>query len=159
MRSLLLVGVGVLIGLFVQVTVGQERHVRGLNHVAFAVDDVEAASKFYTEVMGFPEAFAFYRDDGRPVLSYFQVNRETFVELMPTTPDRPPGFVHYGLEVDDVAAEAARLQRAGLEVRPPGLSPRTGSRIAVARTPSGITFELLEFGPESLHRQVMNAWP
>ena len=39
MRSLLLVGVGVLIGLFVQVTVGQERHVRGLNHVAFAADE------------------------------------------------------------------------------------------------------------------------
>ena len=158
MRSVLLVAVGVLIGLVVQVTVRQERNVRGLNHVAFAVDDVEAASKFYTEVMGFPEAFAFHQDDGRLVLSYFQVNRDTFVELMPTTPDRPPGFVHYGLEVDDVTAEVARLRTAGMDVRPPGVSPRTGSRIAVGRTPSGITFELLEFGPESLHRRVMNAW-
>jgi hypothetical protein len=38
------------------------------------------------------------------------------------------------------------------------VSPRTKSRIAVARTPQGTGVELLEFGPESLHRRVMNAW-
>ena len=158
MRSMMLFAVGLLAGLSVQVTVGQEPNIRGLNHVALAVDDVEAASRFYTEVMGFPEVFAFHRDDGRPVLSYFQINRDTFVELMPVTTERLPGFVHYGLQVQDVAAEVGRLRAAGMDVRAPAVSPRTGSRIAVARTPTGTTIELLEFGPDSVHRQVMDAW-
>ena len=64
---------------------------------------------------------------------------------MPVTPDRPPGFVHYGLEVSDVAAEVQRLRAAGMVVGNPGVRQRTGSRIAVIRTPTGTTDELLEF--------------
>ena len=158
MRSVLLFGIGLLIGLSIQNTEGQEPNVRGLNHVALAVDDVEATARFYTEVLGFPEAFAFQEDDGRPVLSYFQVNGATFVELMPIAPGRPAGFVHYGLEVADVAAEVRRLQALGVDIRSSVVSSRTGSRIAVARTPAGTTIEFLEFGPSSLHRQVMDAW-
>jgi hypothetical protein len=43
-------------------------------------------------------------------------------------------------------------------VRAPSLSPRTGTRIAVASGPGGINMELLEFGPSSLHRKVIDAW-
>ena len=45
-----------------------------------------------------------------------------------------------------------------MQVRDPLVSPRTKSRIAVATTPQGTAVELLEFGQESLHRKVMNAW-
>jgi catechol 2,3-dioxygenase-like lactoylglutathione lyase family enzyme len=149
---------GVLVAFAVQGPAPGPRDIVSLNHVAIAVDDFEQATKFYTDGMGFPRAFTFNEPDGRPMLSYFQVNRNTFIEVMPATPKRPRGFVHYGLEVRNLDALIPRLRAAGMDVRAPSVSPRTKSRIAVARTPDGTSIELLEFGPDSLHRAVMDAW-
>ena len=158
MRSTLLLAVGIIIGAGAQSALGQRNDVTGLNHVAIAVENFDAASKFYRDGMGFPEAFSFREPNGRPTLSYFQINRNTFIELMPVTPERPAGFVHFGLEVSDIDAAVARLRAAGMTVRDPIVSSRTKSRVAVATTPQGTGVELLEFGPDSLHRKVMNDW-
>jgi catechol 2,3-dioxygenase-like lactoylglutathione lyase family enzyme len=158
MRTGFFVAIGVLIGAGIQTVIGQQRQIVGLNHVAIAVQDFDAASRFYSEVMGFPQAFSF-REPGRsPDLSYFQISQNTFIELMPVTPERPKGFVHFGLEVAHLDDVVRTLRAAGIEVRDPVVSPRTKSRIAVARTPEGTAIELLEFGPDSLHRKVMEAW-
>lgn len=158
MRAVATLVFGILIGFVLQPVLAQPRPIVGLNHVAISVDNFDAAAKFYAETMGFPEAFAFRDADGSPTLSYFQVNRDTFIELMPSSPTRPVGFVHYGLEVADLDATVRRLRAGGMDVRDPTLSPRTKSRIAVATTPQGTGVELLEFGRESLHRKVMDAW-
>jgi len=158
MRSTLCLVLGVAIGVGVQTAFGQQREIVSLNHVAIAVSDFEAASRFYSEGMGFPQAFAFREQNGSPNLSYFQINRNTFIELMPVTPDRPAGFVHFGLEVTQLDQLVKKLRSAGMDVREPVVSPRTKSRIAVARTPQGTGVELLEFGPDSLHRKVIDAW-
>lgn len=158
MRSALFLALGIVIGASAQTAVGQQRDITSLNHVAIAVENFGPAAKFYTEVMGFPEAFAFREPDGRPTLSYFQVNRNTFIELMPATAERPAGFVHFGLEVANLDATVTRLRAAGMDVKNPVVSSRTKSRVAVTNTPQGIGVELLEFGPDSLHRKVMDAW-
>ena len=159
MRAFALFVSGILVGVALQSGLAQERRVIGLNHVALSVDDFDAAARFYSQAMGFPEAFAFREPDGQPALSYFQINKDTFIELMPSSPARPAGFTHFGLEVADVDATVRRLRDMGIRVGDPSVSPRTQSRIAVATTPQGTTVELLEFGPESLHRKVMNEWP
>ena len=158
MRNVLYLVIGIAIGAGVTTARGQQRDVVGLNHVAIAAADFEAASSFYTDVMGFPRAFAFREADGSPALSYFQVNRNTFVEVMPVTARQPAGFVHFGLEVADVDAVVHRLRARGVKVGDASVSPRTKSRIATMRTPDGTTIELMEFGPDSLHRKVMNDW-
>jgi catechol 2,3-dioxygenase-like lactoylglutathione lyase family enzyme len=86
------------------------------------------------------------------------VNRNTFIELMPVTAERPAGFVHFGLEVTQLDGLVKRLRAAGMDVRDPAVSPRTKTRIAAARTPQGTSVELLEFGPDSLHRKAIAAW-
>ena len=158
MRSALLLVLGVIIGAGAQTAIGQQRDITSLNHVAIAVDNFDAAAKFYANSMGFPEAFAFREPDGRPALSYFQVNRNTFIELMPATAQRPAGFIHFGLEVANLDATVARLRSVGMKVGDPVVSSRTRSRVAAASTPQGTGVELLEFGPDSLHRKVMDAW-
>lgn len=161
MRSALFLVLGIIIGASAATVAGQpgqHRDIVSLNHVAIAVTDFDAASAFYRDVVGLPQAFAFREADGSPYLSYFQVNRNTFVELMGVTPQRPAGFVHFGLEVDDVDAVVKRLRARGVKVGDPGLSDRTKSRIAVAHSPDGTTIELMEFGPGSLHRKVMDDW-
>ena len=158
MRALAFFVSGILVGVALQSGLAQERRIIGLNHVALSVDNFDDAARFYSKIMGFPEAFAFREPDGKPALSYFQINRDTFVELMPSTAVRPAGFVHFGLQVADLDSTVKRLRESGMQVHDPVVSPRTRSRIAVATTPQGTAVELLEFGPESLHRKVMNAW-
>jgi len=157
MKSVVLVAAGVLAGFGVGVHQAQEPEVVSLNHVAISVDDYDEAVAFYSETLGFPVAFQFDESDGF-AMSYLQINRNTFIEIIPSSPERPAGFVHIGLEVSDAAALVDRLAESGIETREPGVSPRTGTTIGLARAPDGTGIELLEFGPESLHRSVMDAW-
>jgi catechol 2,3-dioxygenase-like lactoylglutathione lyase family enzyme len=157
MKSVVLVAAGLLAGFGVGVHQAQEPEVVSLNHVAISVDDYDEAVAFYSETLGFPVAFQFDESDGF-AMSYFQINRNTFIEIIPSTPERPAGFVHIGLEVSDADALLGRLSDADIRTREPRVSPRTGTKIGLAQAPDGTIIEVLEFGPESLHRSVMEAW-
>jgi catechol 2,3-dioxygenase-like lactoylglutathione lyase family enzyme len=149
---------GLLAGAAVQTALAQQGRIVGLNHVAVSVVDYKAAIDFYRTKMGFREAFSFTEADGSPYLTYFQINRDTFVEVMQATPARPAGCPHFGLEVDRLDSVIEQLRQRGVQVREPSVSTRTGSRIAVATGPGGVNMELLEFGPQSLHRKVIESW-
>jgi predicted enzyme related to lactoylglutathione lyase len=158
MRTASFFVVGILVGLAIDSVFAQQGRLVGLNHVAVSVVDYKAATDFYSKQMGFREAFSFREADGSSYLTYFQVNRNTFVEVMQATPDRPAGCPHFGLEVEHLDSAIEQLRQRGVQVRAPSVSPRTGSRIAVASGPGGINLELLEFGPQSLHRKVIESW-
>lgn len=158
MRSVVIFMTGLAAGVAIQTVVAQEGRIRGLNHVAISVDDYAGATDFYARKMGFREAFSFRQPDGAPYFTYFQINRDTFVEVMQATPARPAGCPHFGLEVDNLDSVIVQLKQRGVQVRAPSVSPRTRSRSAVASGPGGVDIELFEFGPESLHRKVIDAW-
>jgi catechol 2,3-dioxygenase-like lactoylglutathione lyase family enzyme len=159
MRTAIVFLVGIASGVAIQSGLAQEQgRIVGLNHVAVSVSDYEGATNFYGRQMGFREAFAFREADGSPYFTYFQISRDTFVEVMQATPKRPAGCPHFGLEVRELDAVVAGLKQRGVEIRPTTVSPRTRSRSAVVSGPGGINIELLEFGPESLHRKVIDAW-
>ena len=158
MRGFILFLTGLATGLAIQSVVAQEGRITGLNHVAVSVSDYAQGTDFYARKMGFREAFSFKQPDGSPYFTYFQVNRTTFIEVMQATPARPAGCPHFGLEVDNLDSVIAQLKQRGVQVRTPSISPRTASRSAVASGPGGVDIELFEFGPESLHRKVMDAW-
>ncbi|HEY2980227.1 MAG TPA: hypothetical protein VGJ22_03525, partial [Anaerolineales bacterium] len=71
---------------------------------------------------------------------------------------RPPGLIHIGLEVDDLPSALAQFRQGGLKVQDPTVSARTNARISQASDSNGLRFELLEFGPGSLQRKVMDSW-
>ncbi len=158
MRSLLIFLIGLTVGLALQPAWAQQGRIVGLNHVAVSVADYQRATAFYGKQMGFREAFSFREPDGSPYFTYFQINRNTFVEVMQATAARPAGCPHFGLEVEGLEGVIAQLKQRGVEVRAPSVSPRTGTRSAVVTGPGGINMELLEFGPDSLHRKVIDAW-
>ena len=149
---------GVLVGLALQLVTAQGRDVTGLNHVLVRVADVEQATTFYTRNFGFTEAFALKNPDGSPAITYLQVSSNTFIELQPASAANPPGLGHIGLQVDDMKGTVARLRARGLTVRDPAPSQRTGATLSSVEGTPGVTFELLEFPPESLQRKAMLAW-
>ena len=128
-----------------------------LNHVGISVANMDQAIDFYTKKMGYRLAFAIPNAPGQPRAVYLQVNRETFVELLEATPQRPPGFVHVGFEVDDISATSARLKNANVKVAQPRVG-RTKATVAEVEVPDGVNVELLQFGPDSQQRHAMDSW-
>src|SRR5579862_5622712 len=91
---------GVGIGMFVmQPGRAQTTPVSGLrlNHVGIYVKDFDESMRFYTQTMGLHEAFTIKNGEGKPVLAYLQITRDTFLELAPATAERPVGLSHIGI--------------------------------------------------------------
>ena len=158
LRSTVVFLTGLAAGMAIESVVAQQAGIAGLNHVAVSVADYAAATDFYARRMGFREAFSFREANGAPYFTYFQISRTTFLEVMQAAPERPAGCPHFGLEVTNLDAVIEQLRQRGVEVRAPSLSPRTGTRIALAVGPGGVNMELLEMGPGSLHRTAIDAW-
>lgn len=129
----------------------------GLNHVAISVTDLDASLRFYRDTLGFQEAFTVRDAQGRPSLTYLQVSRDTFLELVTARADRPAGFYHFGVQVENMDAALRAMQQRGVTVT----DVRTGqtrSRIGNVTGPDGIVMEIAENGPDSLQRQATDAW-
>src|ERR1700691_60246 len=160
MRGLALFTAGALVGLVVTALAQNQtpnRGIVGLNHVGLSVPDIDKAVEYYTKTLGFPEAFRLTNASGQVQLVYVQISQNTFVELQPATPQRPPGISHFGLHVENMAAATAMFQQRGAAV---GETAVSGSKSILSNIvdPNGIRTELAELPPESLHRQAMERW-
>jgi catechol 2,3-dioxygenase-like lactoylglutathione lyase family enzyme len=128
-----------------------------LNHVGISVKDMDESVNFYTKTMGYREAFTVRNPQGKVAFTYIQLNRDTFLELMQSTPERPVGISHFGIEDSDVNGTVAKLHQAGIKVND---AAATGTKAIMTSVtdPSGVRFELAEFPPDSLQRKAMDAW-
>ncbi len=160
MRTPLIFLLGLIVGLSLRTGEAQERRLpghNGINHLAFSTPKYAEMMQFYTQTLGFQEAFSNKNADGQPTLTYLQASRNTFVELMPAGPNRAAGFTHFGIHVDDVNAVAARLRERGLQV---GV-PRTigsGSLTVAVTDPDGNRLEISELPPGAPARKAMDTW-
>jgi lactoylglutathione lyase len=161
MRGLVLFVAGVVVGAAVQTGIAQTDNagVVGLNHVGIAVPDIRAAAAYYTEKMGFREAFRNSDAQGQPTAIYMQISKNTFLELQQTNAQRPAGVNHFGLHVENMktAVEAFR-KRGAMASDPTGPSAFSGAILANVTDPNGLRIELSELGPNSLQRKAMDSW-
>ena len=129
----------------------------GINHLAFVTPKYDEMMAFYTKTLGFPEAFTNRNASGQPSLTYLQVSRNTFIELMPAGAGRAAGFGHFGLHVENVEEVATRLRERGLTVG----APRTigsGSLTVAVTDPDGNRLEISELPPGAPARRAMESW-
>ncbi len=159
MRGLYIFIGGTLVGLAVQMAIAQNqnRDIVGVNHVGLSVENLDEAVAYYTETMGFPEAFRITNDEGQIALVYVQVSENTFVELQPANAQRPPGISHFGVHVENMAAVTEMFKQRGAEVTEIRLSS-TNAILSNVIDLNGIRMELAELPAESLHRQAMERW-
>jgi catechol 2,3-dioxygenase-like lactoylglutathione lyase family enzyme len=141
----------------IKIGVAQEQRFERLNHVGMVVENYDEAFDFYTNKMGFREAYTVRNPDGSPLLTYLQLSRETFLELIPATEAAATGITHFGIEVDDIDAKVAELRRRGAVIDDPAMTP-ANARFARMRDASGLRIEVMEFGPQALQQQAMDAW-
>ena len=163
MRGLVLFFAGILVGLAAQTTVAQNQGGPGgvhmMNHVAIAVPSIPEAIEYYTQKLGYRVAFRGNPGpDGQPRMAYLHISRDTFLELGQTAPDRPAGFQHYGLHVENTPAAVEFFRKRGLTVTDAVVSTNAGSGVATITDPYMGRIELVEYRPESLHRKAIDAW-
>ena len=159
MRGAILFAAGLFAGLAIQVMTAQTANtgVVMLNHVGIAVPNIDEAVTYYTQKMGFREAFRVNDDKGQPRLVYLQISKNTFLELNPVTPQRPAGFSHYGLVVENTAQAVAGFRAKGLTVTDPNRSD-TKAILANITDPYMGRIELTELTPESMHAKAIQNW-
>ena len=159
MRGALLFTAGLVVGLAVHVGLAQiaSNGVVMMNHVGINVPNIEEAVTYYTQKMGYREAFRVNDDKGQPRLVYMQISRNTFLELNPANAQRPAGFTHYGLHVENAAAAVASFRKNGVTVTNTNTSD-TKAILANITDPYMGRIELAELTPESLHQKAIQNW-
>ncbi len=152
---------GLICGLVVHVAVAQSAGtgtgVEMANHIGVNVANVNDAVGYYTQKMGFREAFRLNDAGGQPRLVYMQISRNTFLELQPATAQRPAGFTHFGLVVDSAAASVNAFRQRGLTVTDVTKSD-TKVNLANVTDPYIGRVELVEITPDSLHNKAIQSW-
>jgi catechol 2,3-dioxygenase-like lactoylglutathione lyase family enzyme len=150
---------GLFTGLAVHVALAQGAGpgVSMMNHVGINVPNVEDAVTYYTQKMGYREAFRVNDDKGQPRLVYMQISKSTFLELQPARAQQPAGFTHYGLVVDNAANAVAAFRQRGLTVTDVTKSD-TKVNLANITDPYMGRVELVEITPESLHAKAIAGW-
>ena len=158
MRGAMIFAAGLIAGLAVHMAAQNAGNgVVMMNHVCINVPNIAEAVTYYTEKMGYREAFRVNDDRGQPRLVYMQISKNTFLELQPANAQRPAGFNHYGLHVENVANAVARFRRSGVTVSDTNTSD-TKAILANITDPYMGRIELAELPPESLHYKAIESW-
>ena len=160
MRGAMLFVSGLALGLTAQVVIAQNgnKGVEMMNHVGVNVPNIPEAVTYYTQKMGYKEAFRVTDDKGQPTLVYMQISKNTFLELNQATPQRAPGFSHYGLVVNNAADAVKMFRDRGVKVTDTNVSAGTKAILANITDPYMGRIELAQITPESLHRKAIDAW-
>jgi len=159
MRGAMLFAAGLFAGLAVHVAVAQNANggVVMMNHVGINVPNIADAITYYTQKMGYREAFRVNDDKGQPRLVYLHISKNTFLELGQANAQRPAGFTHYGLQVENAAAAVARFRKSGVMVSDTNTSD-TKAILANITDPYMGRIELAELTPDSLHQKAIQSW-
>lgn len=159
MRTSVVFLMGLLLGSALSTVLAQGRTAgtKGVNHVAMSVDNFDEALAFYTQKMGFREVLNVHNEQNQPTLAFVQASRDTFLELAPANANRPAGFTHFGLLVDDINDTVAVLRQRGVLVTDPR---SVGDQWMVANVtgPGSIRIELTQLGPESVPMKATTSW-
>ena len=137
--------------------------------VGIAVKDYPESQSFYGKLMAFPVAFTFSSPDGQRTTTYYQISRDTFLEMQPATSDVPPGITHVHMLTDDLNAVIVRLRQAGLAsgarnttspktISEPGVVQPSHVKSANVFDPNGLRLELNEWFPDSLPKKAVDSW-
>jgi methylmalonyl-CoA/ethylmalonyl-CoA epimerase len=129
-------------------------------HLGYAVDDIEAASRFYKENFGAEPGEPEVVEDQGIIATMFRVGECSIELVQPTRPDSPvgkflarrgEGFHHVAFQVDDLRRVLAELKENGVELIDE--EPRRGAggtRMAFVHPKSafGVLTELVELPDE-----------
>ena len=125
--------------------------IKGIGHVAYNVQDMEKALKFYCGMLGFEKAFTLCGEDGKPWIEYLKIMDGQFLELFYHQPNPADNttYSHLCLTVDDIQEVAEHMRKNGV---PLDVEPKQGRDTnwqCWVRDPDGNRIELMQMMPTS----------
>jgi len=126
----------------------------GVAHIGLRTDDMVAARRFYTGLLGFQEPFSLNNPDGSLMLTYFKVNDHQYIEVFPELKDpKQDRLSHISFETTDAEQLRAYLASQGVKV-PDKLGPRLDGDLGFdVIDPDGHDIEFMQYMPGSLHEK------
>jgi catechol 2,3-dioxygenase-like lactoylglutathione lyase family enzyme len=126
-----------------------------IRHIAIATRDLEGTKKFYIEGLGLkevgkintPTSEGCYLTDGHVNFAILKFKYDEPAKTEGTL--RYTGIHHFGLEVEDMEAARAQIEKAGAVYRPyPGTEEmaKRGNVEVKFSGPDGVTIDLSEHG-------------
>jgi lactoylglutathione lyase len=127
----------------------------GVAHIGLRIDNLQAARKFYTGVLGFEEPFSLDKPPSEGIgllLTYFKINDHQYIEVFPELKDvNQDRLSHISFETTDAEQLRAYLANHGVKV-PDKLDPMLdGNRGFNVQDPDGHEVEFVEYRSGSLH--------
>lgn len=127
----------------------------GVAHIALNTDDMTAARKFYTGVLGFQEAFSLdkLKEEGTGLkLTFFKVNDHQYIEVYPELKEpKQDRLNHIAFETTDAEQLRAYLASKGVKVPEKLTVSRAGNRVFEIIDPDGHRVEFVQYLEGSLH--------
>jgi glyoxylase I family protein len=127
--------------------------ITGIHHVALICRDHARSRAFYVDLLGLEVIAETWRAARGSWKLDLAVPGGGQIELFsfpdpPARPSRPEacGLRHLAFATDDLEAEIARLEAAGLAVEPVRTDTLTGRRFTFFADPDGLPLELYEAG-------------
>jgi len=126
-----------------------------INHVHIRSNDAEASAAWYTEHFGakllssrevMPGTVTITMDTGSPVRLNISSQREGESKERAVADINRLGLEHYGFETDDIAADIAHFEGAGVRIVMPITDVGSGSKIAYIEGPDDVVIELVQRG-------------
>jgi catechol 2,3-dioxygenase-like lactoylglutathione lyase family enzyme len=127
----------------------------GVAHIGLKTDDMAAARKFYTGVLGLQEPFSLDKPPAEGtglLLTYFKVNDHQYIEVFPELKDpKEDRLSHISFETSDAEQMRAYLASKGVKV-PKKLEPMLdGNQGFDVDDPDGHDVEFVQLMPGSIH--------
>ena len=139
--------------------------VRRIDHLAIAVDNLDAALPFFTDLLGLEVTHTDVEESQGVVVAFLPVGDSEIELIEPVERDsgvarfldrRGPGLHHICLEVEDLDAALARLREGGVQLIDEAPYTGTGGRRIVFIHPKaahGVLVELYEVLPGDRRRR------
>ena len=133
--------------------------VAGLSHVAIRTRDMTESVRYYREILGLPEAFRMYREDGTLGTVYMFLAPGQYLELFSDGsregvkgPD-VIGFCHLCLMTKNIRQSYEAVQSAGGPLDSEIKRGKSQCWMFWTHDPDGTQIEIMEMPPESLQAQ------
>jgi lactoylglutathione lyase len=129
--------------------------ITGIAHYGVKVKDMDRSVDFYTNILGFEEAFRIHNDDGSLRILYLHIGRHQFVELFPGGQEEynyvptSVGMNHQCYEVDDAYETVRQIKGKGGVLDKEIATGRSGCLQFWMLDPDGNRIEMMQHLPDS----------
>ncbi|MBI1336855.1 MAG: VOC family protein [Phycisphaera sp.] len=127
--------------------------IKQLAHVCIGCTDLDAATRFYCDCLGFTRVFDFVKDE-KTIGFYLGAGGNTYIEFFKadSVPDTASPIRHLCLETDDIDAVIAQLHKYGYHTGPKKVGGDQSWQVWVSDAPDHVKIEFHQYTDQSSQR-------